>query len=495
MVKPNQNKKKNMKEQKQKMKEKLKQRKKEIARRIEKEKNKKMEKINLEQEKKKTEKKKTEKKKFGIIYNFYYEGNEDFENSLTNLTFFINRTLDNTFWKKPKDVNKKLFFIFIINTPLNGFVIPKFNNVVVIENYDNDPINTETLFMERFRIEVENILTIDSSFSGPFIDPNPNTFWFNKLSSYVVEELDPIFSKTNSTTLNDISTLLKWENPADEDVLPVPGTNYALFCHYDENNFVQDYVFTELYCLKKLGYNILFNSTSTKLTNEDQLFDLVEKINYIENISVGTEFNILYNNLSYLENEQIQYDNILFVNDSVLFPTNGLANMRETIINMQVHDIWGHWDEYMPTSKLQFIYSCFYHFKYSVSRDIIQYLEEWLPRCTNRTEYINYIEWRMPNSLFNKKYNVGSVVVFNSLNINNPKFNKIITHSPSVIGRWIFRPETFAIKFKYILFFLNKNSQYLTPQFWYLTRFLYVGENKVNYYHKEKSGLYISRIY
>ena len=178
-----------------------------------------------------------------------------------------------------------------------------------------------------------------------------------------------------------------------------------------------------------------------------------------------------------------------------MFPTNGLANMRETIINMQTHDIWGHWDEYMPTSKLQFIYSCFYHFKYSVSRDIIEYLNEWLPRCTNRTEYINYVEWRMPNYLFNKKYDIGSVIVFNSLNIKNPRFNKIVTHNPSVIGRWIFKPDTFAIKYKYILYFLNKNSQYLTPQFWYLTRFLYVGENKVNYYHKEKSGLYISRVY
>lgn len=499
MVKPNQNKIKNIEEQKKKIKEKLKKRKKEIERRIQKEKNKKLEKNKQKEKNKQLEKNKQvendKKKNFGILYNFYYEGDEDFENSLTNLTFFINRTLDNTFWKRPKDVNKKLFFIFIINTPLNGFIIPKFNNVVVIENYDNNIIDTKTLFTERFNIEFENTFTVDSSFSGPFIDPNPNTFWFNKLSSYVVEEQEPIFLKTNTNTLNDISKILNWENPADEDILPVPGDNYAIFCHYDENNLIQDYVFTELMCLQKLGYKILFNSTSSKLINEDKLYDLVDKINYIENISIGTEFNILYKNLVDLENDQVKYDNILFLNDSLLFPTNGLSNMRETIMNMQSHDIWGHWDEYMPTSKLQFIYSCFYHFNYSVSEEIIEYLNMWLPKCSNRTEYINYIEWRMPNYLFEKRFNIGSVTVFNSLNIRNPKFNKIITHSPSVIGRWIFRPETFAIKFKYILFFLNKNSQYLTPQFWYLTRFLYVGENKVNYYHKEKSGLYISRIY
>ena len=487
MVKPNQNKIKNMQEQKKKMKEKIKQRKKEIERRTEKEKNKKLE--------QKKQKQKKQKQKFGIIYNFYYENDNESINALTNLSFFINRTLDNTLWKKPKDRNKKLFYIFIINTPLNGFIIPNYDNVVVIENYDNDMINTETLFVERFRMEVENVLTIDSSFSGPFIEPSPKTFWFDNLSSYIVEELNPIFSKTTPTTLNDIATLLKWENPADEDVLPFPGTNYAIFCHYDENNLIQDYVFTELYCLQKLGYKILFNSSSSKLSNEPKLYDLVERVNYIQNISVGTEFNILYKNLKDLENESVKYDNILFVNDSVMFPTNGLANMRETIINMQTHDIWGHWDEYMPTSKLQFIYSCFYHFKYSVSRDITEYLNEWLPRCTNRTEYINYVEWRMPNYLFSKKYDIGSVIVFNSLNIKNPRFNKIITHNPSVIGRWIFNPDTFAIKFKYILYFLNKNSQYLTPQFWYLTRFLYVGENKVNYYHKEKSGLYISKSY
>jgi len=512
MVKPNQNKIKNLQEQKKKMKERIKQRKqeadkqqqkkiqqqqkkiqqrkKEVQRRIEKEKNKKLEQQRLEQEKKK----KLEKKKFGIIYNFTYDA-ENSINALTNLAFFINRTLDNTLWKKPRDRNKKLFYIFILNSKLGGFTIPKFKNVAIIENYNNDPLPPDNLFMDRFKIEVENIVTVDSSFSGPFINPNPNTFWFDSLPSYNIEELSPIFSKTTPTTIHDINTLLKWENPADEDVLPLPGTNYAIFCHYDENNIIQDYVFTELQCLKKLGYKILFNSTSSKLSNESDLYDLVDKINYIENISVGTEFNILYKSLTELENESVTFDNILFVNDSVMFPTNGLASMRETIINMQIHDIWGHWDEYMPTSKLQFIYSCFYHFKFSVSKDIINYLEEWLPKCNNRTEYINYVEWRMPNYLFSKSHNIGSVIVFNSLNIKNPTFNKIITHSPSVIGRWIFRPETFAIKFKYILYFLNKNSQYLTPQFWYLTRFLYVGENEINYYHKEKSGLYISRNY
>jgi len=46
------------------------------------------------------------------------------------------------------------------------------------------------------------------------------------------------------------------------------------------------------------------------------------------------------------------------------------------------------------------------------------------------------------------------------------------------------------MKYKYILYFLNKNSTNLTPSFWFLTRYLYVGNNIVNYYHKEKSGLY-----
>lgn len=498
MVKPNQNKNKTIQEQKKKMKEKIKQRKKEVEKRMNKEKTKKIERKRMEQEKKKRmeqeKKKKFEKKNFGIIYNFTYDA-ENSINALTNLAFFINRTLDNTLWKKPRDRNKKLFYIFILNSKLEGFIIPKFNNIAIIENYNNDPLAPDNLFMDRFRIEVENMLIIDSSYSGPFINPNPNTFWFDSLPSYTIEELNPIFSKTTPTTINDINILLKWENPAEEDVLPLPGTNYSIFCHYDENNIIQDYVFTELHCLKKLGYKIIFNTTSSKLSNENMLYDLVEKINYIENISVGTEFNILYKTLTDLENECMKYDNILFVNDSVLFPTNGLANMKETIINMQSHDIWGHWDEYMPTSKLQFIYSCFYHFKFSVVGDIITYLEEWLPKCNNRIEYINFVEWRMPNYLFKNNHNIGSVIVFNSLNIKYPIFNKIITHSPPVIGRWIFRPETFAIKFKYILYFLNKNSNNLTPQFWYLTRFLYVGENEINYYHKEKSGLYISKVY
>ena len=156
----------------------------------------------MEQEKKK----KTEKKKFGIIYNFYYENDNESINALTNLSFFINRTLDNTLWKKPKDRNKKLFYIFIINTPLNGFIIPNYDNVVVIENYDNDMINTETLFVERFRMEVENILTMSTVRSQDHLLNQVQILFGLIISLHIlVEELNPIFSKTTTTTLNDIN--------------------------------------------------------------------------------------------------------------------------------------------------------------------------------------------------------------------------------------------------------------------------------------------------
>jgi len=434
----------------------------------------------------------TNLKNIGVVYTFSYnEDDDDKKHAFNNLSFFIKRTLNKAIWTDPNKTGINPFFIFILNSKTDGFVFPIFNNVSVIENFDKSVIDNASIFKNKFNIVTDKVMEINSSFSGPFIEPNQNTYWFNELTSLKIDELTPIFIKSSDATNKLIYDKLKWHDPSSENVEPIPGTNYAIYCHYDENNVVQDYVITQIKCLKKLGYNIVFYTTSESISNDNEIKKHIQNINYIQNISIGTEFYILNITLKRLRDENIKYDNILFVNDSVLFPVNGLANMRETINRMNIYDFWGHWDEYMPSMKIQFIYSCFLHFKQKTSADIILYLDEWLPKCTNRTEFINYIEWKLPNYIFNKKYSIGTVIPFKELKLRNVVYNNIYTHNPSVISKWLFKPETFGIKFKYILFFLNKNSTFLTSSFWYLTRYLYVGKNQINYYTKEKSGLYI----
>ena len=431
-------------------------------------------------------------KKVGIVYDFFYNDDVSYDDALNNLSFFINKAIDSSIWLNPNSKGISPYFIFVLKNKLNGFVIPKMNNIAIVENFDNESTDNDTLFKNTLKITVSSILNVDSSFAGPFIEPNKDIYWFTELKSMNIDDLGSVFLKNNDDTRRHIKEILKWKNPIEENIQPIPGTNYAIYCHYDVNNLIQDYCITGIKCLHKLGYKTFFFSTSTTLSNEKSIEPYTEKIEFIENNDIGTEFVVLFRVLEQLKKNSIQYDNVLFMNDSLLFPLNSLKNMKETIVKTNKdNDFWGHWDEYMPKSKLQFIYSCFLHFKSSVSDEIISYLSEWLPRCNSRTEYINYIEWRMPTHLFKKNFKINSIIPFKSLKINNPKYNKIVTHNPKYIGRWLFKDETFAMKYKYIIYFLNKNSTFLTPSFWFLTRYLYIGSNIVNYYHKEKSGLYV----
>jgi len=435
----------------------------------------------------------TNLKNIGIVYTFSYneDDQDDKKHAFNNLSFFIKRTLNKTIWTDPNKTGINPFFIFLLNSKTDGFVFPIFNNVTIIENIDNKTIDNATIFKNNFKIVTDKVFEINSSYSGPFIEPDQNTYWFNVLTSLNIDELNPIFIKSSDLTNKLIYDKLKWNDPSSENVEPIPGTNYAVYCHYDKNNVVQDYIITQIKCLKKLGYNILFYSTSESITNDYELKKHVQDIHYITNISNGTEFYSLNISLKHLRDKNIKYDNILFVNDSLLFPVNGLANMRETISKMSIYDFWGHWDEYMPIIKTQFIYSCFLHFKQKTSADIILYLDETIHKCSDRGSFINVIEWKLSNYIFKKKYSIGTVIPFKGLKLSNVIYNNIYTHNPSVISKWLFKPETFGVKFKYILFFLNKNSIRLTSSFWYLTRYLYVGKNQINYYTKEKSGLYI----
>ena len=207
-------------------------------------------------------------KKVGIVYDFFYNDDVSYDDALNNLSFFINKAIDSSIWLNPNSKGISPYFIFVLKNKLNGFVIPKMNNIAIVENFDNESTDNDTLFKNTLKITVSSILNVDSSFAGPFIEPNKDIYWFTELKSMNIDDLGSVFLKNNDDTRRHIKEILKWKNPIEENIQPIPGTNYAIYCHYDVNNLIQDYCITGIKCLHKLGYKTFFFLTSKTFAKE-----------------------------------------------------------------------------------------------------------------------------------------------------------------------------------------------------------------------------------
>jgi lipopolysaccharide biosynthesis protein len=88
----------------------------------------------------------------------------------------------------------------------------------------------------------------------------------------------------------------------------------------------------------------------------------------------------------------------------------------------------------------------------------------------NRTDYVNKIEVKFAKYLVDKGYKCNVVIKCNTYDntVRCPVFN------PININKWIHNPNSFAIKWKYMISYLNQNI--VNPELNYLTRFLYYGK-------------------
>ena len=136
--------------------------------------------------------------------------------------------------------------------------------------------------------------------------------------------------------------------------------------------------------------------------------------------------------------------------------------MRETT------DFWGHWE----SNEVEWhIVGTPIEIKYSMINDVIEFISSRIPLCFNKHDYILKMEVKFAKYLVNKGYKYNTVIKINDLNtirVNCPVFN------PVNIQKWINNPNTFAIKWKYMISYLNQNI--VSPELNYLTRFLYYGK-------------------
>lgn len=257
--------------------------------------------------------------------------------------------------------------------------------------------------------------------------------------------------------------------------------SFLIYAHYDSENMIKDYVIQTVKTFICLGFNILFYTASNKIQNIDQV---PFKINFVKNEYVGTDWKIWLHGCKSIIAQKINMSYIFLLNDSIVLPINGIDNFKYTINKMRrTCDFWGHWD----SNEIEWhIIGTPIEFKYNMINDVIEFIENKIKICDSYSDKYNYIyhmEVKFATYLKNKGYKHAVVININNLeqNVPCPVFN------PANIGKWIKNPDSFAIKWKYMISYLTKNMT--TPELNYLTRYLYYG--KYGYISDaEKNGVF-----
>ena len=136
-------------------------------------------------------------------------------------------------------------------------------------------------------------------------------------------------------------------------------------------------------------------------------------------------------------------------------------------------DFWGHWE----SNEIEWhIVGTPIEFKFKMIHDVINFFTTTLLPARQqrindfRTYCIVNLEVKFASYLRNLGYKHNTVVSLDILDNNSicPVFNPINIH------KWINNPNSFGVKWKYNISYLTK--ELVSPEFNYLTRFLYYGK-------------------
>jgi len=354
------------------------------------------------------------------------------------------------------------------NWGVNGNIEPdRFNSF----NGQNVPLNT---------IFIKNVWRWQGSYvSMPVLYHECKNYFYNKLN------MEPIFnnmSVNNNYELLPInSTDIKkgyWSSKkeyydkfgyAEENIVFVkPSVNFngcLIYAHYDANNILRDYVIQTIQTFRYLGYSILFFTACKNLKN---ISSLPCNVFFTSNNGCGTDWKIWFLGCEYLIQNNIKYDYIFLLNDSIILPINGIENFKKSIIDMrETSDFWGHWE----SNEIEWhIIGTPIEFKYSMIKDVSLFIKQNLSLCSTKMDFITKIEVKFSKYLVNKGYKHNTVIKTTLLDnsVVCPVFN------PVNLYKWINNPSTFATKWKYSLSYLNKNN--VSKELNYLTKYLYYGK-------------------
>ena len=232
----------------------------------------------------------------------------------------------------------------------------------------------------------------------------------------------------------------------------------VIYTHYHPDNIVMDYVLESIKILMYLGYDIIFFTSSDNLN-----VDLPFKINYVKNQGIGTDWRMLLEGLNIIK--KLNFKWVLFVNDSLLLGINGIDNMKKNIQNMRNSgcDFWGQWETNHVNLHL---IGTPIEFKIKLIGEVIDFINLTLPICITEMDYVIKLEIGFTQHF--KKYKKNSL-----LNDINFEMGVHGFFEPQTLKQWINKPETFAIKWKYCISYLN--ADVVSPEFNYLTRYLHYG--------------------
>ena len=230
----------------------------------------------------------------------------------------------------------------------------------------------------------------------------------------------------------------------------------ALYCHSDKDNLFRSYCIDSVNTLAWLGYKVIICTTCSRFCNVDNLpYEIIVMSNAVIDTFMIKKF-LNTNNIN-------NYSNLLCVNDSIIFPIHGFNNMRNTFNKFNNTDFWGIWSS--PEQK-EHIMSPFLHY----SNRTFNFLKSILNKYS-LTDFSSAQQWEvnMLQEMKSKNFSTGCVVDYRTLG--NINYQCPIMH-PNVFPKWIHRPEVFAIKWKYMGNYLNKNKLNI-PYMNYLLRYLH----------------------
>lgn len=351
--------------------------------------------------------------------------------------------------------------ILILNN-LNVCCLYFDNNIPILNHITNE--NREEFFHKnneslKKTIFIKNIWRMSDSYASlPILYDYCMNFTYNKL------KMNNIFENTyDNLNIYEIA-----EQKISFPTFAEKNNSCVIYAHFDSNNIIADYVISSIKSLIILKYDILFYTTSEKINNIYEK-KLPFKINYLKNEGVGMDWKIWLNGLYYIKNNELNYDWIFLINDSLLFPINGITNFKMSIIEMRkTSDFWGHWE----SDEIRWhLIKTPIEFKYNMINYVIEFISTTLLDCKTSQDYVEKMETCFANFLIGKKYKYN--VIINKTEIIDSNKYTYPTHNPHLIHQWINKKKSFAIKWKYCMSYLNENI--VSKEFNYLTKFLYYG--------------------
>ena len=250
------------------------------------------------------------------------------------------------------------------------------------------------------------------------------------------------------------------------------SNSFLIYAHYDADNIIKDYVIQTIKTFIYLGYNILFYTASSRIQNID-LDQLPFKINFVKNEYAGTDWKIWLRGCKKLISKNVNISYVFLLNDSIILPIHGVENFKNTIQKMRnTCDFWGHWDS---NEIERHIVGTPIEFKYTMIHDVVQFIEDKIKICDSKCDKHNYIyhmEVKFAKYLIDKGYKHNIVIKIDTFDQNQTL--KCPVFHPANIGKWINNPDSFAIKWKYMISYLSQNKA--SSELNYLTRYLHYGK-------------------